>query len=81
VHAARVTTYGALPAAMIRSPGLTVTVAITWLDADQLARMDASERVGVNYGRSRVGDPVRLADGTAIGHAEFCDTTRSWASC
>lgn len=75
VHAARITSYGALPAAMIPAPGVTVTVAVTWLNAGQLEHMDATESVGVNYGRDPIGLHVELADGTVIEHAEFYRTT------
>lgn len=75
VHAARITSYGALPAAMVPAAGVTVTVAVTWLDDAQLVQMDASELVGVNYGRDPMGLHVELADGTQIDHAEFYATT------
>jgi gamma-glutamylcyclotransferase (GGCT)/AIG2-like uncharacterized protein YtfP len=75
VHAARFTSYAALPAAMVPAPGVRVRVAVTWLDADQLEHMDLTEAVGVNYRRERIGVPAELPDGSRIDHAEFYRTT------
>jgi len=75
VHSAHVTSYGAIPAALHPAPGVTVTVAVTWLSETQLEIMDRSESAGLNYGREHIGVDVVLADGTVIGHAEGYRTT------
>lgn len=54
VHAAHLAGYGAVPATLAASPGTTVELWITWLDAASLAHMDATEAVGVNYDRVAV---------------------------
>lgn len=54
VHAAHIAGYGAVPATLAASPGTTVELWITWLDAPALAHMDATEAVGVNYDRVTV---------------------------
>jgi hypothetical protein len=54
VHAAHMAGYGAVPATLAASPGTTVELWITWLDDRALARMDATEAVGVNYDRVTV---------------------------
>lgn len=56
VYSAHFTRYGALPATLYEHPGGVTFIAITWLDAAQLARMHETESVGVNY------DYVELAD-------------------
>ena len=43
VHAAHVSSYGALPATIERSPGTVCDIAVTWLDERQLARMHETE--------------------------------------
>ena len=43
VHAAHVSSYGAVPATIERSPGTVCEIAVTWLDARQLARMHETE--------------------------------------
>jgi len=75
VHSAHITSYGAIPAALHPAPGVRVTVAVTWLSADQLETMDRSESAGLNYGRQHIGVDVTLADGTVIAHAEGYRTT------
>jgi len=49
VYSAHLTAYGAVPATLAPSPGTTLHTWITWLDADQLARMHRSER-GASWG-------------------------------
>src|SRR3546814_11284374 len=53
-YAAHVAGYGAVPATLAASPGTTAELWITWLDDTALARMDATEAVGVNYDRVTV---------------------------
>ena len=43
VHAAHVSSYGAVPATIERSPGTACDIAITWLDERELARMHETE--------------------------------------
>lgn len=43
VYAAHVTRYGAVSSTLQRAPGCRVRVALTWLDAGQLARMHETE--------------------------------------
>ena len=43
VHAAHISSYGAVPATVAPSPGTVCHIAITWLDARELARMHETE--------------------------------------
>ena len=43
VHAAHVSSYGAVPATIEASPGTVCDIAVTWLDERQLARMHETE--------------------------------------
>ncbi len=43
VHAAHISSYGAVPATIAPSPGTVCDIAITWLDDDQLTRMHETE--------------------------------------
>ena len=63
VHSAHVTSYGAIPAALHRHEGVSVTVAVTWLSARQVAQMDVSESAGRNYGREHLGCRAVLGSG------------------
>ena len=61
-HSAHVSTPGYLAAAPYHCPGATTDVVIAWLDAAQVARLDATEP---NYTRRRLAGtayPVRLTD-------------------
>jgi hypothetical protein len=49
VYAARITSYGAVPAMLQSHPGANVSLAVTWLDDIQLAVMHESEGVGSGY--------------------------------
>lgn len=49
VYCAHVTSYGSVPATLHPSPGTTVSLHITWLDAEELACMHETEQPGVNY--------------------------------
>lgn len=57
VYSAHLTRYGAVPATLQHSPGTTVTLAVTWLTAAQLARMHATEAGNYHYGML---DGIRL---------------------
>ena len=43
VHAAHISSYGAVPATIERSPGTVCEIAVTWLDERELARMHETE--------------------------------------
>ena len=45
-YCAYMTHYGSMPATLVDAPGTRVTLAITWLTRDQLARMHDTESVG-----------------------------------
>lgn len=64
VYSAHFAAYGAMPATLWPSPGIRIRVAVTYLDDDQLAVMDRSEALGLNYRRKPL-DPglLRLAGG------------------
>lgn len=51
VYSAHIASYGAVPATLLAQPGVIVDVAVLWLTADERAQMDATEALGVNYGR------------------------------
>ncbi len=55
VHAAHLSSYGAVPATIERSPGTICHIAVTYLDAGQLARMHETEfrRRTYRFGRLR----------------------------
>ncbi len=50
-HSAKFTAYGSMPASLHPWAGATAHVSVTWLDADQLAAMDKTETLGVEYDR------------------------------
>ena len=69
VYSAHFTTYGALPAMLRPAPGVRVEVAVTWLTAEQLARMHETEGphnyrfralVGATAAVEGVGEVARL---------------------
>ena len=60
VYASHFSSYGALPATPMPSPGTAVDVAVTYLDGDQLARMHETELSHQSYVFGRL-DSVRLA--------------------
>lgn len=72
VHSAHVTRYGAVPAALHQQDEVTIQVAITWLNREQVRTMDLSEQAGRNYGRSPIGGSARLGDG------DNCDTVQAY---
>lgn len=72
VFAAHITSYGAVPAMLQRAEGVTAEIAVTWLDADQVPIMHASEMSVANYVYARLDDvALRLDGGDTMGHA-FC---------
>lgn len=68
VYSAHFSRYGAVPATLHPAIGATVTVAIAWLSPDELARMDATEGLGVNYGRATLRG--LHIDGNVMGTVE-----------
>lgn len=69
VYAAQVTSYGAIPCTLLASAGTTVMAAVTFLTDDQLAIMDATEVLGIDYERTTLdaelaaeltGEPLTL---------------------
>ncbi|GJL80783.1 MAG: hypothetical protein DHS20C01_04170 [marine bacterium B5-7] len=65
IHSAHVTRYGAIPAALVANPDVTIRVAVTWLDNKQLYIMDESESTGCNYGRQTLTRSAKPGDGDA----------------
>ncbi|WP_280824770.1 hypothetical protein [Mycobacterium sp. OTB74] len=57
VFAARVSRYGSIPATPCPSPGTSIRLHVTFLNARQLERMNATESLGVGY------DLVEMPDG------------------
>ncbi|MDG4718432.1 hypothetical protein [Thalassospira aquimaris] len=49
VYSTHISGYGAVPATLAPSPGTRVRIAVTWLDAGQLAHMHVTESVPVQY--------------------------------
>ncbi len=62
VHAAHVTSYGAVPGTLAGSPGTTVRAFVLHLDADLLPRLHRTESLGANYAFVRLRD-IRLTVG------------------
>jgi hypothetical protein len=72
VYAAHITSYGAVPAMLQRAKGVTCEIAVTWLDAEQVPIMHASEMSAANYVYARLDDvSLRLAGGAVMDRA-FC---------
>lgn len=72
VYAAHITSYGAVPAMLQRAEGVTAEIAVTWLDADQVPIMHASEMSVANYVYARLDDvALRMDGGQTMDHA-FC---------
>lgn len=61
VYSASIAPYGSVPATLYPSPGTTVHLHVTWLDAPQLEIMHATEGLGAvgGYKYGRLGLPVR----------------------
>lgn len=58
IYAARITSYGAIPARMIEADSCTAQTHITWLAPDQLAWMDETEGSWYRRGRLPTGRAV-----------------------
>lgn len=64
VFSAHIAAYGSVPAMLQVSPGASVSIAITWLDDEQLAIMNQSELASANYHLAELsGLDLRLDDG------------------
>lgn len=68
VYSAHFSTYGSLPAALRHVEGTTVSVAVNWLDDEQLAAMHPTEWDNYHYARL-TGISLRLAEGEALDEA------------
>ena len=80
VHSAHFTGYGAIPAMLHPSPGVTVEIAVTWLTDAQLARMHQTEGTA-NYRFARL-DGLRLeVDGHGRLDSAWCYLGRRGAVC
>lgn len=66
-HSAKFTRYGSMPATLHPWPGARARVHATWLTEEQLAAMDATESLGVEY--ERVAMPAALLGGPAYAGA------------
>lgn len=77
VYAAHITAYGAVPAMLQFSPGVTVELAVTWLDQAQLPIMHATEIGAANYEfRLLDGIELRLNGKERLDHAFLYVSTR-----
>jgi hypothetical protein len=66
VYSAHMSSYGAIPATLVASPGTEVSLHITFLDESQLRLMDDTE---LNYARVRIGGnefPLTLESGEKL---------------
>ncbi len=61
-YSAHITAYGSVPAMLQHSPGTTVTLSLTWLDADQLEAMHATEMSVAKYDFAVIEDVDLLLD-------------------
>lgn len=59
VYSPHIATYGAIAATLQEAPGVTVSLAVTWLTARQLVRMHETEVSSANYGFGRL-DGLRV---------------------
>ena len=67
VRSAHFTSYGTLPATLIRSQNTSVEVSLQWLPQPQLERMHSSEAVGKNYLFSHMpAGHLLLEDGSTL---------------
>lgn len=72
VYAAHITSYGAVPAMLQRAPGVTVEIAITWLDDAQLTIMHDSEMSAANYVYARLDNVTLSLSGGGTADQAFC---------
>ncbi|MDF1748383.1 MAG: hypothetical protein P1V34_05855 [Alphaproteobacteria bacterium] len=77
VYAAHITAYGAVPAMLQFSAGVTVELAVTWLDEAQLPIMHATELGAANYEyRLLDGIELRLNGKERLDHVFLYVSTR-----
>ena len=79
VHAAHVSSYGAVPATIERSPGTVCDIAITWLDERELAT-HARDRVSPAHLSLRPAEQYPAGARPAAGHGhgeQLCRRIRS----
>ncbi len=70
VYNAHIAAYGSVPATLFPSSDTVLTTFVTWLDAEQLEIMHATEQPGVNYHYTRlVGLEVEVDGIGALGEA------------
>jgi hypothetical protein len=69
VYSAHVTRYGAVPAALVASPGTTASIHLVFPDEEQLAALAATE--GQNYALERLTDFTCELEVGAAGPAEI----------
>ena len=71
VFSAHISSYGAVPAMLQTSPGSTVSIAVTWLNDEQLEIMHATEIAAANYWFAELQEiSVTLDNG--VVHTEAC---------
>ncbi|MGB0747414.1 MAG: gamma-glutamylcyclotransferase family protein [Magnetospiraceae bacterium] len=71
VYSAHFSRYGSIPATLHPVPKVRADVAVMFLDERQLAILDRSEAVGINYARlALTGLDLRLASGQCLPRAE-----------
>jgi hypothetical protein len=67
VHSAHLSAYGAVPATVLPCPGAASRVLLLWLTPEQVAGLDGTEALGMNYRRERwTGMELRLAGGQRL---------------
>lgn len=71
VYAPHFTGYGAMPATLDVSPGTTAEIAVTYLTADQLALMHATEISAANYVYGRLDKLILEVDSLEIINSAF----------
>ena len=83
VYSPHIASYGAIAATLQVSPGVEVTLFITWLDARQLVRMHETELSSANYRFGRlntidveveVGPPLEAVYIYTSTHGTLCDS-------
>lgn len=79
VYSAHFSSYGAIPATLGYRPGVTIDIAVLFVDAQQLDRLDASEGIGVNYERRSFDELELLVDG--MGHTPTAEAYVSLHGC
>ena len=71
VFSAHISGYGAVPAMLQTSEGSTVSIAVTWLNDEQLEIMHATEIASANYWFAELQEINVLLDNGAV-HTEAC---------